>query len=323
MSHTQIELTTIRPPDAVASKASSLRRPSSVQPSRVSSEVNNADAYSLHSLERIDTVTSKSRTTVIIASVTLITAISTLLNGLTTVALPTMAKELDIPHGLLLWPSSIQALTNGCSLLLSGSIADALGARFMYLVGCILQAGFVLGCGLSSTSAEIIIFRGLSGIALSLCLPSAVAIITRSFVGKRRNFAFAAMGGGQPIGFGVGLALGGVLTDSIGWRWGFYFSAIIDALVFAIAFWGLPASIDSPPGADGTANMSWAQKLEQLKNDIDWVGAGIATVSLAMLSYVFAYATAAALQSGGLANNVLGLSRVAQPPLSSQLVSLS
>ena len=288
MSHTQIELTTIQPPDAVASKASSLRRPSSARASRLSSEFNNVDAYSLHSLERVDTVTSKSRTTAIITSVTLITAISTLLNGLTTVALPTMAKELNIPRGLLLWPSSIQALTNGCSLLLSGSIADALGSRFMYLVGCILQAGFVLGCGLSRTTTEIIVFRGLSGIALSFCLPSAVAIITRSFVGKRRNLAFAAMGGGQPIGFGVGLAIGGVLTDSIGWRWGFYISAIFDAAIFAVAFWGLPKSIDSPTGAEGAADFTWTQKWTQLKEDIDWVGAGIATTSLAMLSYVFA-----------------------------------
>lgn len=200
-----------------------------------------------------------------------------------------MAKELDIPPSLLLWPSSIQALTNGCSLLISGSLADAMGARLMYLVGCVLQAGFVLGCGLSQSSAQIILFRGLSGIAISLCLPSAVSIITRSFVGRRRNLAFAAMGGGQPIGFALGLALGGVLTDSIGWRWGFYLSAIIDALICAVAFWGLPKTIDSPPDTQGPADLSWSTKWRQLKDDIDWVGALIASTSLAMLSYVFAY----------------------------------
>lgn len=288
MSHTQVELAIIQPPDAVASKTSSLRRPSSARGSRISSEANDTDAYSLNRLERVDTVTSKSRTTAIIASVALITFISTLLNGLTTVALPTMAKELNIPPGLLLWPSSIQALTTGCSLLLSGSITDALGARLMYLVGSTLQAAFVLGCGLSRTSVEIIVFRGLSGIALSFCLPSATAIVTRSFVGKRRNLAFGAMGGGHPVGFGVGLVLGGVLTNSIGWRWGFYISAIFNAAVCAIAFWGLPKSIDSPVGVEGAADLTWAQKWQQLKEDIDWVGAGIATTSLAMLSYVFA-----------------------------------
>jgi MFS family permease len=97
------------------------------------------------------------------------------------------------------------------------------------------------------------------------------------------------MGGGQPIGFGLGLTLGGVLTDSIGWRWGFYISAIFDAVICAVAFWGLPKSIDSPTGAEGAADLTWAQKWRHLKEEIDWVGAGIATTSLAMLSYVFAY----------------------------------
>ena len=222
MSTIEIALTAIAPPEAAAKSTKSIRSTrSSFQDSRAPSEtaVFNHDSYSLHSLERTDTVTSKSRTAAIITSVTLMTAISTLLNGLTTVALPTMVEELHIPASLILWPSSIQALTVGCSLLISGSLADALGARLIYLVGGILQAGFILGCGLARSTMQLILFRGLSGIALSFCLPSAVAIITKSFVGKKRNVAFATLGGGQPIGFGLGLALGGVLTDSIGWRW--------------------------------------------------------------------------------------------------------
>lgn len=279
----QIELGTIQPPDAVA-KSDSLRRLSAAK-----TDADNDADHSLHSLERVDTVTSKSRTVVIIASVTLTTGISTLLNGVTTVALPYMVRELGIPQGLVVWPTSIQALTSGCSLLLCGSICDALGSRFMYLVGCVLQAAFILGCGLSQTSSQIILFRALSGIAVSLCLPSAVAIITRSFVGKRRDLAFASMGGGQPVGFAVGLAIGGVLTDSIGWRWCFFIAAIFDAVLFATALWGLPKSIDSPTSAEGAANLTWAQKYAQLKYDIDWVGALIASASLATMSYVFAY----------------------------------
>lgn len=287
MSQTSIELATIARPEAVAK--TSIRRPSTINPS-IDSLIQ-PDESSTHNLERTITVTSKSRTAVIIASVTLITAISTLLNGLTTVALPTMAAELGIPDSLLLWPSSIQALTSGCTLLLSGSIADALGARFMYLTGCVLQAGFILGCGLARNGTQIILFRGLSGIALSLCLPSAVSIITGSFTGKRRDMAFASMGGGQPVGFSLGLALGGVLTDTIGWRWGFYLSAILDVVVFGVAIWGLPRDLDNPAGAEGPARHSWGQKLERLRTEIDWVGALIASTSLAMLSYAFAAIT--------------------------------
>ncbi|KAK4574007.1 hypothetical protein LTR86_001768 [Recurvomyces mirabilis] len=285
------ELTTLSQPLPVA-KSFSTRRPSTVRSSLQDPIID--DEATLHPLERTVTVTSNSKTAVIITSVTLVTAISTLLNGLTTVALPTMARELSIPDSLQLWPTSMQALTTGCTLLLSGTIADALGSRFMYLVGTVLQAGTILGCGLSKTATQLIIFRGLSGIAVSLCLPSAVSIITGSFVGKRRDMAFASMGGGQPVGFSVGLALGGVLTDTIGWRWGFYLAAILDAVVFAIALWGLPKEIDERGGVGeegGPAGSSWKEKLGRLKTEIDWVGAVIASSSLAMLSYAFAAIT--------------------------------
>lgn len=86
-----------------------------------------------------------------------------------------------------------------------------------------------------------------------------------------------------------GLAIGGVLTDTIGWRWCFFIAAIFDAVLFGTALWGLPKTIDSPSDAQGAADLTWAQKYQQLKHDIDWVGALIASASLAMMSYVFAY----------------------------------
>lgn len=61
----------------------------------------------MRGLERTQTTTSKATTAIVIASVTLITGISTLLSGLTTVILPTMAVDLDIPDNLLLWYVSL------------------------------------------------------------------------------------------------------------------------------------------------------------------------------------------------------------------------
>ena len=99
MSNTSIELEPVATPEVAANPE--VRRPSTFTVS-LSSEPDQ-DAHSIHSLERVDTVTSKSRTAVVIASVTLITAISTLLNGVTTVALPTVATDLGIKENLLLW----------------------------------------------------------------------------------------------------------------------------------------------------------------------------------------------------------------------------
>lgn len=177
-------------------------------------------------------------------------------------------------------PASIYALTCGCSLLLLGSVADVVGSRPMYLLGCILQCLFTLACGVSNTGPELIVFRGLSGIAASFCLPSAVSIINSSFpVGRRRNRAFAWMGGGQPIGYSIGLTLGGSIASTVGWQWGFFLASIVNLAVSILASWQLPRNEQNSP------TVYW----KKLISDVDWLGALIASACLAMLSYVLAY----------------------------------
>ena len=73
------------------------------------------------------------------------------------------------------------ALTCGCTLLLSGSLADLFGCRIMYLTGASLLIAFTMGCGLAKTGIQLIMFRAFSGIVLSFCLPSATSMITKAF----------------------------------------------------------------------------------------------------------------------------------------------
>ena len=67
--------------------------------------------------------------------------------------------------------------------------------------------------------------------------------------------------------------------QSIGWRYGYYLGTICNGIVIAVAMWSLPADADIESGAS-----VW----KRMKEEIDWVGAGIASTSLAMLFYVFA-----------------------------------
>lgn len=159
-----------------------------------------------------------------------------------------------------------------------GSIADFAGNRAIYLVGCFLLGTFILASGLARTGIQLIIFRAFQGIAISFCLPTSVSIITNAFPnGRRRNLGFACIGLGQPLGYSVGLVLGGFFVDSIGWRFGFYLCAGASIIVFSVAVWVLPK--DRHRGL-----LSW----NSLLHGIDWVGALIASTSLGMLSFVFA-----------------------------------
>lgn len=112
---------------------------------------------------------------------------------------------------------------------------------------------------------------------MSLCLTTAVGIITNSFPpSTSRNIAFASTGAATPVGYTLGLVLGGFFASSIGWRWAYYFATIVNTILVGSAVWGLPKD-------DPSINV-W----NKLLKDIDWVGALIATVAISLLSYVLA-----------------------------------
>ncbi|KAL4746862.1 hypothetical protein BDW72DRAFT_206971 [Aspergillus terricola var. indicus] len=201
-------------------------------------------------------------------------------SGILTVALPAISTSLSLPADLLLWPAAVYALAAGCTLLTFGSLADVVGDKRVWLTGSIFFAAFTLACGLAQTGSQLIVFRTLLGIAVAMCLPCAVSLMTRTFPpGRARNLGFATMGVSQPLGYSVGLILGGIFADSIGWRYGYYVSAIISVLLCIIAFWSLP---DEVPKSE-----PWMRGLK----GIDWVGALIIGVSLALLSFVLAQIT--------------------------------
>lgn len=233
-----------------------------------------------------DVNVSRSRTVAIITSITGITAISSFLIGLLTVDIPVISRDLNIAPELQLWPMAAFGVACGCALLPCGAVADGLGCRRMCLLGGFLQACCTIGAGLSKTATQLIVIRIIAGIATSLTLPGAVGVTAGAFPSnihpRRRSAAFASMAGGQSMGFGTGLAIGGVFADSIGWRWGFYTVAMLNGVTLVLALWALPSAVDGPLTLDS---------FKRLGHEVDWVGAAIISTGLALLSYVLGVTT--------------------------------
>ncbi|KAJ5962475.1 hypothetical protein N7501_007416 [Penicillium viridicatum] len=215
---------------------------------------------------------------VILTLVSLMYMISTVLSGILAVGLPKIAKSINLDEGLLLWPASVYSLSCGCTLLLSGSVADVVGCRRIYLLGSFLSTCLILACGLARDGMELIIFRALQGVAISLCLPGSVSIVTKTFpLGRMRNIAFACLGAAQPTGFLIGLIIGGILIDSIGWRTAMYLIAGINAGVFVVSCFFLPSTADD--------QLSYSI-LRRFREDVDWIGVSLISVAFGLLSYV-------------------------------------
>lgn len=222
--------------------------------------------------------------------------LNTLGSGLLTIALPRISQDIGLDEHLLLWPASVYALAAGCLLLIFGAVADVIGAKLVWVTGSFLYVVFTLAVGLSQTGIQIIVFRTLLGVAVSMCLPTAVSLTTNTFPrGIWRNIAFASIGMGQPIGYSVGLILGGVFTDTIGWRWGFYTSAILNLVISVCAIWALPS----------IKRNTTKPRIRQLTEDIDWIGAFILSIALGILLYVLAMTTSSYRRFTDVQNIVL------------------
>jgi MFS family permease len=226
------------------------------------------------------TVLSKSRAVIVITQLISLQLFTSFCNGIIVVGLPAMASALNLEAGLLLWPTSIFYLTAGSCLMLAGSVADVVGTRPVMLAANTLLVASALGCGLARTGGELIAFRGLQGVSSAMAVPASVSIISTSVeYGRPRNFGFGCLGFSGPLGFLLGLVLGGVLVDSVGWRPAFYLAAATSFVLCIIGFWVLPR--DPRPRPRRMIG-------KQLAFDIDWVGTMVSSTGLTTLSYVLA-----------------------------------
>lgn len=219
------------------------------------------------------------RQILVVTQVFAITLTASVINGLVVVGLPTITKDLKLPPSLSFWPSSVSSLATASSLLLAGSIADAVGPRWVELVGAFASGGLMIGQGLARTGEQLVALRALQGIGLAFHLASSVSIITQILPqGRGRNFAFSCVGLSQPLGFSIGLVIGGILIDTIGWRSGWYIAGGITLLFAVVGLWAVPKS----------ETHRYADLMHNVKAKVDWVGAGLASAFMALLCYLLA-----------------------------------
>lgn len=137
-----------------------------------------------------------------------------------TIALPRAQADLHMSDSQSQWVITAYALSFGTLLLLGGRIADYWGRRRTFLAGML---GFGIASaygGLVQTGMELIIARGLQGAFAALMAPAALAILTTTFPsGRDRDIAFTIFGAISGAGTGIGLLLGGTLTEFLSWRW--------------------------------------------------------------------------------------------------------
>jgi EmrB/QacA subfamily drug resistance transporter len=153
------------------------------------------------------------------------------------VALPTIRRDLHFSVQSLQWVLSGYLLTYGGFMLLGGRAADLLGRRRILVAGMVVFALSSLTGGLANDSAMLIAARLVQGLGAAMMLPATLSILTTSFhEGRDRNTALGAWGAIAGLASAVGVFLGGLLTEDVGWRWVLWVNLPVSAVLLVATF---------------------------------------------------------------------------------------
>src|SRR6184192_3103750 len=154
-------------------------------------------------------------------------------------ALPRIVTDLR-GNDIYTWAFTAYLLTATISGPIYGKLSDLFGRRPVLLFAL---AVFLIGSLLSGLSREmwqLVAFRALQGLGAGALFPIALAVIGDMFSpaerGKYQGFVGAVFG----LASLIGPAIGGVITDTVGWQWVFFVNLPIGAVVFAVIWRTLP-----------------------------------------------------------------------------------
>ena len=211
--------------------------------------------------------------------------------SITNVALPAIQRSLHFSTSSLQWIITAYALTFGGFLLLGGRAADLFGRRRMLIIGMGGFTLFSLLIGIGQSAIMVVALRSLQGLAAAFMSPAALSIVLTTFQeGRDRNRALGFWAIVSTGGAAVGLLLGGVLTQFVGWRWNFFVNVPV-GLIMAIAI----------------SRYVPKHEQEETQRTLDLPGALLVTTGLIALVYAITRAPIA----GWLAPSTLGILTIA------------
>jgi EmrB/QacA subfamily drug resistance transporter len=151
------------------------------------------------------------------------------------IALPTAQSDLGFSNNDRQWIVTGYALAFGSLLLLGGRLSDLFGRKRLFSIGVI---GFAVASAVGGAATGfdmLLVARVAQGAFAALLAPAALSLVSVTFSdnANERGRAFGIFGSVAGAGGAVGLLLGGVLTQSVSWRWCLYVNVFIAAIALA------------------------------------------------------------------------------------------
>ncbi|WP_216209638.1 MFS transporter [Amycolatopsis aidingensis] len=182
------------------------------------------------------------------------------------VALPDIRADLGAGLAATQWVVNGYNACFASFLVFTGSLADVLGRRRVFVAGVLL---FGASGALSAVSGDVVllnIVRALGGVGAAAAVTGGSSILAETFHGAARVRAFGLLGTTLGVGLAFGPTVGGLLVDTLGWRAVFGTPAAMACVVLLLS-----PVLPRVPGTPGRR--------------VDWPGAALFTSALLLLIF--------------------------------------
>ncbi|MDT2574313.1 MFS transporter [Lactococcus petauri] len=183
----------------------------------------------------------KNRTKVLL-TIGLFTLMSTLDGSIVNIALPTMARELNVSTSQITWVVTIYLIVISAIILIFGRLADLIGKTTVtrwgwtiFIVGSLL-AGLNIGLGLPF----LLFARVVQAIGASMFMATSFGIVAQVFPVESRARAMSITSMFVSVGSIAGPALGGLILQVASWNYIFWINVPIGILAWIFGSRALP-----------------------------------------------------------------------------------
>jgi EmrB/QacA subfamily drug resistance transporter len=183
------------------------------------------------------------------------------------VAVLSLARDLDASLDSVLWVINVYVLVFAVLLVTGGRLGDLYGQRRMYVLGVGIFTTASVLCGLAQTPSQLIWARVAQGVGAALLVPQTLSLLTTVFPEGKRGAAFGVWGAIGGIGAAVGPTVGGLLVDSLGWRWIFFLNIPLGIAAAVLGMLWLPGHVGNG------------------RRRLDLLGTALVTTGLLLLTY--------------------------------------
>lgn len=174
------------------------------------------------------------------------------------IILPDVSRALSIPSGSQTWPASVFSLVTGAFLLPLGRVADIYGAYVVFTSGLVWFFLWTFLSGFATNYTMLIATRALGGFGPAAFLPSTVMLVAKTYrPGPRKNLVFGLYCAFAPIGFFLGIIVGGTVTQLLTWRWYFWLGSIVMFITCVMAFVTVPNDFKETRRENKDIRMDW------------------------------------------------------------------